>query len=173
MRARDLFAAAALLLLGAAASFSQTPAPQDPPAGAPEATIDLATSEGLALIQGQWRYGDTQIVETDFPGPGADNQPTGPVARTFDYAPHAGAADYDDSRWEVIAPAALGVRRGRGRLGFNWYRIALTVPEKIGSVSTAGKDLVDVREIECGVKPSGQAICLDVVIGSGLLSNCV
>jgi gluconolactonase len=142
MRARDLFAAAALLLLGAAASFSQTPAPQDPPAGAPEASIDLATSEGLALVQGQWRYGDTQIVETDFPSPGADNQPTGPVAKTFDYAPHAGAADYDDSRWEVIAPAALGVRRGRGRLGFNWYRIALTVPEKIASVSTAGKDLV-------------------------------
>jgi gluconolactonase len=142
MRARDLFAAAALLLLGAAASFSQTPAPQDPPAGAPEASIDLATSEGLALVQGQWRYGDTQIVETDFPSPGADNQPTGPVAKTFDYAPHAGAADYDDSRWEVIAPAALGVRRGRGRFGFNWYRIALTVPEKIASVSTAGKDLV-------------------------------
>ena len=72
-------------ILGAAASFSQTPAPQDPPAGAPEASIDLATSEGLALVQGQWRYGDTKIVETDFPGPGADNQPTGPVAKTLDY----------------------------------------------------------------------------------------
>ena len=76
MRARDLFAAAALLLLGAAASFSQTPAPQDPPAGAPEASIDLATDEGLALVQGQWRYADTRIVESDFPGPGPDNQPT-------------------------------------------------------------------------------------------------
>ena len=40
-------------------------------------------------------------------------------------------------------------------------------------VNTAGKDLVDVRKIECGTKPSGQAIRLAVVIGSGLVSDRV
>jgi len=142
MRARNLLATAASLLLGAAASFSQTRAPQDPPGGTPEASIDLATAEGLALVQGQWRYSDTRIVETEFPGPGADHQPTGPLGKTWDYAPHAGAADFDDAQWEVVAPAALGARRGQGRLGFNWYRITVTVPERVGAVAMAGKDVV-------------------------------
>ena len=32
------------------------------------------------------------------------------------------AADFDDSGWETIAPAALEQRRSNGRLAFNWYR---------------------------------------------------
>ena len=34
-----------------------------------EATIDLATHEGVGLVQGQWRYSDTKIVEVDFTDP--------------------------------------------------------------------------------------------------------
>jgi len=138
---RSALQAAAFLLLGAAVSFSQT-APQDAPAGKPEAVIDLATAEGVRLVGGQWRYSDTSIVETEFPGPGADNQPTGPVKKTYDYAPHAGGADFDDSKWEVIAPTSLSARRGHGRLGFNWYRIAVTIPAKVGAYDTAGKTAV-------------------------------
>lgn len=79
MPSRPVLLAAAAFLLGAAASFSQ-PAPQDAPAGAPEAVIDLATPEGIALVGGgPWRTRDASIVETEFPGPGADNQPTGPA----------------------------------------------------------------------------------------------
>jgi gluconolactonase len=134
--------AAASLLLGAAAAFSRTPAPQDAPAGPPEAVIDLATAEGAALVQGEWRYSDTRIVEAAFPGPGPDNQPTGPAEKTWDYEPHAGGAGFDDSGWEVIAPATLPARRGHGRLGFNWYRITVTIPERVGAYETAGKDVV-------------------------------
>jgi gluconolactonase len=137
---------AATFLLGAAALFfplaSPAQAPQDAPSGPPEATIDLTTSEGVALVHGQWRYSDTRIVEAELPGPGADNQPTGPVGRTYDYEPHAGAAGYDDSGWEAIAPETLGARRGHGRLGFNWYRITVTVPERIGAYDPTGKDVV-------------------------------
>ena len=143
MRARrTLSAAAALTLLGAAATFSQTPAPQDPPNGKPEAVIDLTTPDGVSLVKGQWRYSDTRIVETEFPGPGADNQPTGAVGKTYDYTPHAGGADFDDTSWETVSPESLGARRGHGRLSFNWYRIALTIPERIGGFETAGKTVV-------------------------------
>ena len=138
----SLPAAAAALLLGAAASFSLGSAPQDPPEGKAEASIDLATDEGLALVRGQWRYRDARIVETDFPAPGPDNQPTGPAGRTDDIEPHAGAADFDDSSWEVVPPGALSARRGHGRLAFDWYRITVTVPERVDGYATAGKDVV-------------------------------
>jgi hypothetical protein len=35
----------------------------------PEATIDLGSSAGVALVQAKWRYSDTKIVETDFFAP--------------------------------------------------------------------------------------------------------
>ncbi len=146
MSGRAALRRAAALLLGAAASLCAAdggaPAPQDAPSGPPEATIDLTTSDGVALVRGQWRYTDTRIVETELAGPGADNQPTGAPAKTWDYEPHAGGADFDDSRWDAVAPETLAVRRGHGRLGFNWYRIAVTVPERIGSYDPSGKDLV-------------------------------
>jgi gluconolactonase len=113
-----------------------------PPAGtAPvprEATIDLATREGVALVQGQWRYSDTTIVEVDFTGPGPDGQPTGGPVRTYDYRPHAGVAGFDDSAWPVVDPLDLAGRRGHGRLAFNWYRIAITIPDRIGGYDPTG-----------------------------------
>ncbi len=112
------------------------------PAAEAEATIDLATREGVALVKGEWRYSDTKIVEVDFTGPGADGQPTGAPVRTYDYAPKAGAADFDDSAWPVIDPTTLSTRRGAGRLSFNWYRIAITVPGRIGGYDPTGSTLV-------------------------------
>lgn len=77
------------------------------------------TNEGASLVHAQWRYSDTKIVEVDFTGPGADGQPTGKPVRTYDYAPHAGGADFDDSQWEPISPTSLDERRSTGRLCFN------------------------------------------------------
>ena len=125
---------AALLLCSLA--VAQTSA--DAPSGKPLATIDLATAEGANLVKGQWHYSDTKIVETDFRGPGPDNQPSGAPVKTYDYTPHAGGADFDDSKWEVISPTALSARRGNGRISFNWYRIRLTIPEKIGDFDPTG-----------------------------------
>jgi gluconolactonase len=103
-----------------------------------EANIDLATPEGVALVQGQWRYSDTKIVDVDFKGPGSDGQPTGAPVRTYDYTPRAGVADFDDSTWPVVDPLDLAGRRGRGRLSFNWYRIGITIPERIGAYDPTG-----------------------------------
>jgi gluconolactonase len=114
----------------------------DIPNGAPAATIDLATTEGVRSVKGDWRYSDTKIVEVDFKGAGTDNQPTGAPVRTYDYTPHAGGAEFDDSKWEVISPTSLDQRRGRGRLGFNWYRLKLTIPERVGDFDPTGTTAV-------------------------------
>ena len=96
------------------------------------AAIDLATEEGVKMVKGQWRYSDTKIIEVDFQAPGPDKQPTGAPIKTYDYTPHAGGADFDDSKWEVISATTLDQRRSSGRLCFNWYRIKLTIPERVG-----------------------------------------
>ena len=114
----------------------------DVPAGKPDAMIDLGSAEGVKTIKGEWRYSDTKIVEADFRGPGPDKQPTGTPVKTYDYTPHAGGADFDDSKWEVISPTTLDQRRGNGRLGFNWYRIKLTIPDHIGDFDPTGSTAV-------------------------------
>src|SRR5712691_7054356 len=118
------------------------------PTGSPEATIDLATDAGVKLVKGQWRYSDTKIVEADFRGPGPEGQPTGGPVKTYDYTPHAGGADFDDSAWESIGATTLEQRRGHGRLGFNWYRIALTIPDKVGSFDPTGSTTVFETSID-------------------------
>jgi gluconolactonase len=113
-----------------------------PPEGQPLATIDLATREGAALVKGEWRYRDADIVSVNFRAAGPDGQPTGAPVRTHDITPHAGARDFDDRAWEVIAPEALTARRGNGRLSFDWYRIRLTIPARIGGVDPRGSTAV-------------------------------
>ena len=105
-------------------------------------SIDLATREGVALVQGQWRYSDTRIIEVDFTGPGPDGQPTGRPVKTYDYLPKAGGVGFDDSAWLAIEPTTLAERRGTGRISFNWYRIAVTIPERVNGRDTSGSTVV-------------------------------
>ncbi len=112
------------------------------PAGRPEATIDLAADDGVRLVKGQWRYSDTRIIEVDFKAPGPDKQPTGKPIKTYDYEPKAGAADFDDSKWEAISAVSLSDRRATGRICFNWYRIKLTIPDRVGDFETKGSTVV-------------------------------
>ncbi len=118
------------------------------PEGRPEASVDLVTQPGASLVKAQWRYSDTKIVEVDFPGPGPDGQPTGRPGRTYDYTPHAGGLNYDDSRWETISPDSLVNRRSTGRLCFNWYRTTITIPENIGAFRTEGATVVFETSID-------------------------
>jgi len=133
------------LILGLILSVSGEVAAQSLPflpSGKPESTIDLATMAGTAQVKGTWRYSDTKIVEVDFTGPGADGQPTGGPVKTYDYTPHAGGIDFDDSQWETIDATTLSKRRGAGRLSFNWYRIRLTIPERVGGFDPTGTTAV-------------------------------
>jgi len=132
-------ATAAALLLGASGIDASGP---ELPSGPPEAVIDLATDEGVRLVKGQWRYSDTRIIEVDFKTAGPDGQPTGAPNRTYDFTPHAGRVDFDDSGWQVLDPTTLDKRRGAGRLSFNWYRITVTIPERIGQFPPTGSTVV-------------------------------
>ena len=49
----------------------------------------------------EWKYHDVKIVEVD--GKGPDGKPN----KTYNIEPRADGADFDDSKWEVIAPETL------------------------------------------------------------------
>lgn len=132
------------LSLCASLGFSVQPvaaqnwAAQAPPYGRPDATIDLRTREGVQLIKGEWRYSDVQILQVDAKGPGADLKPSGAPVKTYDYAPHAGVAGFDDSKWAILDPVTLDARRGNGKVSFNWYRLRVTLPQTVAALSVAG-----------------------------------
>jgi gluconolactonase len=114
----------------------------DAPGVRPDAIVDLKTDEGIGLVKGQWRYSNVKVVDVDHHSSGADLAPSGPPNRTQDIDVHAGAVDFDDSKWEQIAPAQLEERRSTGRLCFNWYRTSVTIPDKIGSFDPFGTTVV-------------------------------
>jgi len=126
------------LLLIPGSAQGQAWAAQEPPYGRPDAVIDLRTRAGVDLVKGQWRYSDVRIVETDFRAPGPDLKPSGKHIKTYDYSPHAGTAEFDDSQWEALDPTTLEARRSTGKVCFNWYRINVTIPEKVGEFTTEG-----------------------------------
>jgi gluconolactonase len=135
-----LFVCLAVAPLISRAAHAQITA--DAPTVRPDAIVNLATDEGVAMVRGQWRYSDARIVEVEHRSPGPDLRPSGPPNRTFDIAPHAGAEDFNDASWEAIPPTALEARRTNGRLSFGWYRINVTIPERVGALSTAGSTVV-------------------------------
>jgi gluconolactonase len=128
------------LIFLAGRAFGETNA--DAPIGKPDAAVDLTAKEGVNVVKGQWRYSDTKIIEVDFKAAGADKQPTGVPNKTYDYMPHAGGADFDDSKWETIESTTLDARRSTGRLCFNWYRINITIPPRVNDVDLAGTTAV-------------------------------
>ena len=105
---------AAVAMVAAASAAAAGPRALGPLDGRPDAIVDIATPAGVALIQGQWRYSDTRIVETDFRAPGPDLKPSGAPITTYDFTPHAGAAGFDDSAWPAIPADTLDARRATG-----------------------------------------------------------
>ena len=109
------------------------PAPGITPQIPPTYSIDLMTPAGVSAVGGEWRYMDAQIV--DAPAlPNACAQ----WKKTYDIAPKAGAAKFDDSSWPVIAPDTLKNPRCGGKICFCWYRIRITIPAKVGDRDPTG-----------------------------------
>jgi gluconolactonase len=129
----------ALLLTGVSVHAQVT---GDVPAARPDAIVDLATRDGVRLVKGEWRYSDTKIVEVDHRAVGDDLKASGAPTKTYDVAPHAGEASYDDRAWEVLDPERLDARRSKGRLAFSWYRIKVRIPDKVAAFDTTGSTAV-------------------------------
>src|SRR5439155_4667373 len=81
--------------------------------------INLMTAKGVAEIKGEWRYHEVMT------GTGAQHNEIEPKAH----------GQFDDSKWEVLAPETLGKPRGPGRYSWCWYRIKVTVPERVNGKS--------------------------------------
>jgi gluconolactonase len=131
----------ALALAAPALALAQH-AVRQPIDGRPDAVVDLRTSEGVALVRGQWRYSDARIKSVSSKGPGPDLRASGAPVTALDLEPRAGVAGYDDSAWQRIAPESLDARRSNGKLAFSWYRLNVTVPERVGALVTAGATVV-------------------------------
>jgi gluconolactonase len=114
----------------------------DVPAVLPAALVDLRTVEGARLVGAEWRYSDAKVVEVEHREPGPDLRASGPPNRTNDIVPHAGVAEFDDSKWQVVDPTALDRRRSHGRLAFNWYRTSVTLPQTVGGFDITGSTVV-------------------------------
>jgi gluconolactonase len=124
---------------------TRLPGPPELLPGCPDAVIDLQTDAGVALIDGNWRYSDARVEETEFVDVGHPDDPLGPGLtpnRTFDVVPHAEAGDYDDSAWRELSPEDTRLRLSQGRVCFNWYRIAVTIPERVGDFDPTGASVV-------------------------------
>jgi hypothetical protein len=118
------------IFLAAWAFGTQTAAAQDK-------KIDLRTKDGVATVKGQWKYHDVKIVEVD--GKGPDGKPN----KTYNIEPKAEAQDFDDSKWETIAPETLKDRRAGGQVCFCWYRIKITLPPEVAGKAVFFQTTVD------------------------------
>src|ERR1700732_2854548 len=74
------------------------PAPLMPPSLVPAHTVNLMTAEGSAAFGAVWRTTEARVVEVE---PMAGRMPG--YDKTFDMQPHAGEANFADSKWQVIA----------------------------------------------------------------------
>jgi gluconolactonase len=118
------------------------PGPPELLPGRPDAIIDLQTAEGVALVAGEWRYSDAAIVEAEFVDVGPDLGPGTERNRTYDVAPHAQGVDFDDSAWRSLDPEETLQRLSTGLVCFNWYRINVTVPQRVGDFDPTGTTVV-------------------------------
>ena len=121
---------------------TRLPGPPEILPGRPDALIDLQTDQGVALVGGEWRYSDATVEEIDFVDVGPDLGPSGPPNRTYDVVPHAEGVEFDDSGWRVLEPPELQLRLTSGRVSFNWYRIVVTIPERVGDIDPTGATVV-------------------------------
>jgi gluconolactonase len=135
-----LRAGLALLVLATAARAQ--PGPTEASLGRPAAVVDLRTAEGTKLVGGQWRYHDVEIVQVASQAPGPDLKPSGAPITAYDIAPRAGAADFDDAAWAVVEPDTLRARRAAPKLSFNWYRLNVTIPARVGGFDPSGATVV-------------------------------
>jgi len=124
---------------------ARVPGPPELLPGCPDAIVDLQTIVGVDVVDGRWRYADARVEAIEFVEVGHPDDPLGPGLKpnsTYDVQPHAEGVDYDDSDWRTLEPAETQLRLSQGRVCFNWYRIAVTIPERVGDFDPTGASVV-------------------------------
>ena len=112
------------------------------PAASPAASIDLATRRRRRLVKGSGATatrGSSRSI-SPVPDPMASRPARRCAPTTTRRRPAAPASTIRSGT--VIDPTTLTQRRSTGRICFNWYRIAVTIPERIGGYDPTGADVV-------------------------------
>jgi len=84
--------------------------------------IDLMTTKGVEAVKGDWRYAEVTT------GVGEKKNEVEPKAH----------GEFDDSKWEVLKPESLKDARGPGKYSWCWYRLKVTIPDKVGDKPFTG-----------------------------------
>lgn len=130
-----LFSGSALALMcSALADVPQSAAPNPYPAGSPDVVVDLRRDETAALVATEWSTQPFVLESVPFPMAGDDLKPSGPKGTTHAVAPLAD--------WQRIEARSLETRRSAGRFSGAWYRLAITLPERLGAIEIAGATVV-------------------------------
>jgi hypothetical protein len=99
------------------------PATAGPPPGKIVASLDLMTREGTGLVKGVWRRHPVTVH-------------AGPNDNGIEPKAHG---PFDDSAWEQVDnPADLKKPFGPGKFSMAWYRIRVTIPDKVEGKDAAG-----------------------------------
>jgi hypothetical protein len=101
---------------------ADVPAVAGPPPGKMVAEIDLMKKDGVELIKGDWRRHMVTVH-------------TGQKMNEIEPKAHG---KFDDSKWEIVEPEGLKKTYGPGKFSMAWYRIKVTIPEKVGNTDIAG-----------------------------------
>jgi hypothetical protein len=101
---------------------ADVPAVAGPPPGKMVAEIDLLKNDSVELVKGNWRRHMVTVH-------------TGQKMNEIEPKAHGA---FDDSKWEVIQPEGLKKTYGPGKFSMAWYRIKVTIPEKVGDKDITG-----------------------------------
>jgi hypothetical protein len=110
----------------AANGGADVPPTAGPPPGKQVAAIDLMKKDGVESVKGTWRR---HLIAVH----------TGEKKNEIEPKAHG---NFKDEDWEKIEdPAELAKPWGPGKFSMGWYRIKVTLPEKVGNTDVAGKSL--------------------------------
>ncbi|GAB3642523.1 SMP-30/gluconolactonase/LRE family protein [Spirosoma arcticum] len=112
------------------------------------AVVDLRTPAGSELVKARWKTLNAQIVAAPFnaPGPSATDKmllyPTGKSVSTFALEPRCGTSAFEQAAWQDVTATDLETRRGNGLLSHVWYRVRVTMPDKVGTFAVASSRIM-------------------------------
>ncbi len=116
--------------------------------GKTDAIVNLKTIEGTNLVNAQWQSLSADIVPAKFKAPGASANdkyllyPTGKEVSTYNIFPKYGTPEFNGTKWENVAATDLETRRGNGLQSHVWYKLKVTIPEKIGNIPAEGTRII-------------------------------
>jgi len=113
----------------------------------PQTIADLRTTEGAALLNAKWFVQNAHITNADFKTPGPFGKdvlalyPTGSLIKTNQLRPQINDKNFDEGFVE-IKPTELESRQGTGLISFVWYKVEITIPQRIGKLNVKGATAV-------------------------------